>query len=116
MKEKTVNAKISGTMLGVEDHGILTCMVHLDYGGAGQGFGGYAFDEWDEKKKERFGVSFGMEAIRRILDVTGVTRWEDLPGTHVRAVAEHMKVHKIGHILEDKWFSFDDLAKEMGIK
>ena len=35
------NAVIQSTMLGYEDHGILTCFLHLDYSGAGQGFGGY---------------------------------------------------------------------------
>ncbi|WP_423258771.1 hypothetical protein, partial [Escherichia coli] len=66
------NAVITGTMLGVEDHGILSCMIYLDYGGAGQGFGGYAFDTPVKKDGihfERVGIAWGMEFIRRVLNV-----------------------------------------------
>ena len=88
-------------MLGYEDHGILTCMLMLDYGGTMQGFGGYAFDQWDGKR--RVGGAFGTEFIARIMNVVGVDEWESLPGKYVRAVADHSKVYRIGHITEDKW-------------
>ena len=39
--EEIKNAIITGTYLGIEDHGILTFWLYLDYGGSGQGFGGY---------------------------------------------------------------------------
>ena len=38
------NARITSTMLGIEDHGILTCMLHLQQEGCGQAFGGYRLD------------------------------------------------------------------------
>lgn len=99
------NAKITGTMLGIEDHGILSAMLYLDYGGAGQGFGGYAMDTWDEGFRRRVGAAFGAEFILRVLHTVGVERWEHLKGQHVRVRADHSKVYAIGHIIEDRWFN-----------
>lgn len=110
------NAKIRGTMLGIEDHGIMTAFIELDYGGAGQGFGGYGFDNPHKTKEEpygRRGTAFGCEFIRRVLDVVGVEKWEDLKGKHVRVVATWDKVKRIGHIIEEKWFDPEELAREM---
>lgn len=102
------NAKITSTMLGVEDHGILTCFLHLDYGGTGQGFGGWTFDHpigRAETFKGREGTAWGMEFIRRILDLLEVESWEKIPGNHCRVKADWGKVHSIGHITKDKWFT-----------
>ena len=104
MSREIKNAKISGTMLGVEDHGILTAMIYLDYGGAGQGFGGYAFDQFSQRTQKRQGGAYGMEFIRQILEVLETKKWEDLKGTIVIAEADHGKVYRIGHILKDQWF------------
>lgn len=109
------NAKISGTMLGYEDHGILTCMISLDYGGGGQGFGGYGLDAPRKENGKfigRFGTAYGMEFIARILKAVGVDKWEDLKGKHVRVGASWTKVCRIGHIIEDKWFNPDEDLKE----
>lgn len=101
------NAKITGTMLGYEDHGILTCMVSLDYGGSAQGFGGYGLDTPEKKGGKpytRRGTAYGMEFIRQILETVGAQTWEGLIGKFVRVEAEFTKIHRIGNILEDKWF------------
>ena len=95
------NAKIVSTMLGFEDHGIMTCYLYLDYDGSGQGFGGYAL-----------GGEFGIEFIKKILKTLEVDKWEDLAGTHCRAEAGHDKVHRIGHILKDQWFDPKDIVPE----
>ena len=100
-ERQIVNARIRSTHLGYEDHGIFTFLLDLDYGGAGQGFGTYALDEHDGKR--RVGTASGMGIIIEILKVVGVEKWEDLPGKYVRADAEHIKVHGIGNVLEDKW-------------
>lgn len=103
MSEREIkNAIITGTNLGYESHGILTCMISLNYGGSGQGFGGYALDKWNGK--ERNGTAYGTEFIRRIIKTVGVENWEDLKGKHVRVDASWGKVHGIGNIIEDKWF------------
>lgn len=47
------NAKITGTKLGREDHGIMTFMIFVEFCGCACGIGGYALDEYDrETKKE----------------------------------------------------------------
>ncbi len=115
MNEEIKNAKITGTTLGVEDHGILTCFLHLEYDGGGQGFGGYAFDAPDRTlgRSGRVGVAWGMEFIRRILDVVGVRNWEDLKGKHIRVRANSCKVSSIGNIIKDKWFSPEEDLKHL---
>lgn len=93
-------------MLGFEDHGIFTCMIHLDYGGAGQGFGGYCLAGSNDKDTDgNFPNNYGANFIKKILEVVGVEKWEDLVGKHVRVKAEHTKVLEIGNILEDEWFN-----------
>jgi hypothetical protein len=39
---ETVNARIVDVAIEIEDHGLLTMMVTVDYGGSRQGFGGFA--------------------------------------------------------------------------
>lgn len=109
------NAIIRSTTLGVEDHGILSFMVHLDYSGGGQGFGGYCMDEpikVDGDSKGRRGTAFGMECVRRILDTLGVRSWEKLPGTTCRVESDVGQVYRIGHFLKDKWFDPKALAAD----
>ncbi len=105
---KILNAKITGTMLGVEDHGILTCYLYLDYGDHGcQSFGGYSLDRFDgprEAKTMRTGTAYGMEFVARVLRVVGVDSWEKLKGSVCRVKMTHDKVYAIGNLLSEKWF------------
>lgn len=77
-------AKITNTMLGYEDHGILSCMLTVDYGGAGQGVGGYSLDTpikgRDDKFLRREGTAFGMEFVARVIEACGVKSWEQIKG------------------------------------
>jgi len=98
------NAKIKSVILGYEDHGILTCMVHLEYDGGGQGFGGYCLDEWDEKEKQRIGTAYGLGWIIKLLKTLEVDTIKKLEGLPVRVEASSSKVHRIGHYLKDQWF------------
>lgn len=112
---ETKNAIIESTMLGIEDHGIMTCWLHLKYDGSGQGFGGHGFDGYDKEKDCRVGHGYGIEYISEVLRIAGVTRWEKLTGQNVRVKAECGKVHAIGHIIEDIWFNPEEFAKEHGL-
>lgn len=109
------NAVIKSTMLGTEDHGIFTAYITLDYGGAGQAFGGYAFDEppSTDGDGERRGHAFGAEYIMRVLKVLEVQCWEKLPGTSCRVRASHVGVEAIGHYLKDNWFTPTVVAEAM---
>jgi len=104
MTREIKNARIQSTMLGYEDHGILTCFLYLEYGGSGQGFGGYALDAYVKEAKERIAGAYGLRFITSVLKVVGVTQWEDLPGKHIRADSDHTKVYRIGNLLRDEWF------------
>ena len=86
-----------------ERNACMTFYLFLDYGGDGQD---------DEETKTRHGTAYGTEAIRRVLETVGVSRWEKLPGTPVRARAEHNKIHAIGHYLKDQWLDLGELGKE----
>lgn len=111
--EGIVNAKITGTSLGFEDHGIMTTFVHLEWEGSGVGFGGYGLDKWDEKKKERIGTGVGLDFIKRILEVVGVESWEDLKGKYVRVDAGGWgsPVKGIGNILTEEWLYPEEFFK-----
>lgn len=86
------NAKISGTRLGNDDRGP-TFWIMVDYGGAGQGFGGYSL-----------GGKFTHYAIMGILDTLGVQTWEQLVGKPVRVKGDNGKIQAIGNYLKDQWF------------
>jgi hypothetical protein len=92
--KEIINAKITGTMLGVEDHGIFTSFLYLEWEGGGVGIGGYVL-----------GGESGLKFIERTLEVVGVEKWEDLEGKYVRVETEGLgrPVRGIGNILKDDW-------------
>jgi hypothetical protein len=55
-------------------------------------------------------VSWGFQAIAEILKTLEVNSWEELPGQFVRAENQGagMPCSKIGHLIKDQWFSFDE--------
>ena len=115
MKTEIINAKIKSTMLGTEDHGLLTGYLFVEGPGWDCGFGGYAFDQWSNAENRRYGTGFGTEFIAQVLKVVGVDKWEALPGKYIRIETEGWggRILRIGNILEDKWFDPGILAEEM---
>lgn len=101
------NAKIIRTMLGREDHGIMTFMIYVEFGCCGCGVGGYAIDGYDRELKTRVFTAKGMEAISKILEVVGVDTWEELPGKYIRIKDNcwGTTIDDIGNLMEDKWFN-----------
>lgn len=99
------NALITKTMLGFEDHGIMTFFVYLEWDGGGVGFGGYSLDEYDKEQKKRVGVGYSMDLLKEIMEVVGVETWEQLKGKHVRVDSEGWggKALGLGNLLKDKW-------------
>lgn len=110
-----VNAKITSTVLGIEDHGIMSFMLMCEWPGAGCGFGGYALDQRDKETNTRKGSGYGYQAIRFILETAGVDRWEKLPGTLIRIEdnGPGSRLTKIGHILEDRWFDIEEYMSKL---
>lgn len=84
-------AKVERTTLGREDHGIMTCILHLDFGHSGQGAGGYALDRPVHEGadfKGRVGTAFGMEWIIRTMEAVGVDEWGKVAGRTVLALRD----------------------------
>ena len=73
-------AKIEGTFLGIEDHGMFSLAVHLSYGGSGQGFGHIGLDG------ENYSIASPL--IKAILRAGGVECWERLAGRTVYAIRD----------------------------
>ena len=97
------NGRIRSTMLGFEDHGILSSMIDIEADGWGQGFGG-----WSLTGKE---MAIFVEGVLKALEVK---KWEYLVGKNVRIDHSHTGVEGIGHIYKDNWFyprkAFEELA------
>jgi len=108
MVERTIaNATISSTKLGF-DRGVFLCAwLHLNYGGSGQGFGGFVLDN----SSKPIGENYAGRYLTQLLETVGVEKWEDLEGKHVRAEFDNSRVYRIGHIIKDKWFDPEELNK-----
>jgi hypothetical protein len=74
-------AKIVDTYLGAGEHshGVFTATLTVDYGGTGQTIGGYNLSG---------DTGFAGAFIRRVLDVAGVDRWEQLKGRTILVLHE----------------------------
>lgn len=77
-------AKITDTFLGYEDHGILTIMLTVDYGGSGQGVGMY--DLGSDSRDARPGE--WDRWIRGVLSACGVRQWERIRDRTIMVLIE----------------------------
>ena len=109
---ETKNAVITNASLYREDHGLLDSILYLDYGGSGQGFGGWAL-YLPKGSRHYGGPNYAGHWIWRVLEIAGVEEWSKLKGRTIRVRAEHSKVHAIGHIVRDDWFEPAIDFKEM---
>src|SRR5689334_16530227 len=92
-----VNAIIVSPQIQIEDHGILTAWLNLDYGGTRQSFGGYGL--YVPNHPDNAG-----KFIWRCLKVIGVRDWKELSNKTIRVKRENNQILAIGHIIEDRWF------------
>ena len=113
MATKIENAQITSTKLG-EEYGCLTAKIVVEGAGWGAGLGGYCLDHWCAKAGEHHS-SDGYGAIIELMKTLEVESWEDLKGTYVRVESEGWggKIIRIGHLMKDNWFSFEEYFKKV---
>jgi len=99
MKER--NAIIKSASLS-NSEGFLQAMLHLDYGGSGQGFGGYVL--YSPRSKDASGINAAGLFIHRCLEIADVSEWSKLAGRTIRVRSSWTNVEAIGHIVHDDWF------------
>ena len=102
------NAIIKSTQITNSDHGCLTIWLNLDYGGSGQGFGGFSLYNPKQNSKNYAGLF-----IWRVLEVVDVTSWEHLVGKTIRVKSKHSEINAIGHVIEDSWFNPSEEFKDL---
>lgn len=102
------NAKIEKVSISMEDHGCLVYAIVLKgygwectFGGVCIGHGYLGASDFDAKG------SHGLEAMMRIMNTVGVSRWEDLNGKVVRCAYKAWgdRISIIGNIIDDRWFN-----------
>ena len=109
------NAVIESARITADDHGLLTVWLMLDYGGSGQGFGGYAL--YVPKGFKYFETkSFAGHFIWRVMEIAGVTEWAKIVGKTVRVRSDSSAILAIGHIIKEDWFCPSDDFYEKRIK
>jgi len=102
-KYEIKNAVIESVKLSFGDRGFLDMWLTLDYGGSGQGFGGFCLylpKSFSHHKLE----SVAGHHIFRCMQIAGVEDFDKLRGRTIRVKASHDGVNEIGHIVKDDWF------------
>lgn len=115
MKDKEIkNALIKKVSLTMADHGCLTFFLTLDGGSWACNYGGFCIGKGYLGADKFEGSAKGLEALMHIMNTIGVERWEDLENKYVRVVDPGWGgvVKKIGNVIEDKWFDFEEFFKK----
>ena len=82
-------AKITKASLNIQDRGILTFWLTVDYeDGGSQGVGGIALDSYNKEVEDREGSAFGCEVIRQLLLCLGVDDFSQMKGKYIWVLGE----------------------------
>lgn len=101
------NAIIESVSITSDDHGCLSSWLSLDYGGSGQGFGGYALYLPQSYSHHEL-MSVAGHWLWRCMEIAGVTSWDKMIGKTIRVKMDtedlSAAIVGIGHIIKDDWF------------
>lgn len=98
------NAVITSAIISNDDRGFLDCWITLDYGGSGQGFGGYTLYLPKSFTHHRI-QSIAGHHIHRCMEVGGAGKFHELKGKTIRArIGDSGMIEAIGHIVNDDWY------------
>ena len=111
------NCKIINVSLTMEDHCSLVFQITVVGAGWGCNIGGYKIATGMlGAKPEDFKAETGdgLVAMMRIMDVVGVSKWEDLKDKYCRVKTEGWggTIDEIGNIINDRWFNMKDFFAE----
>jgi len=97
------NAIIENATITGDDHGVLSAWLYLDYGGSGQGFGGYALYLPKDCTHHEL-KSVAGHFLWRCMEIAGVGKWEQMKGKTIRVRGDNGGIEAIGHIVKEDWF------------
>lgn len=98
------NAIITSAKITSDEHGCLSAWIMLDYGGIGQGFGGYPLYLPKSFSGHEIKSTAG-HFIWRVMEIADVTEWSKLVGKSIRVKGDYCTIVSIGHIVKDDWFA-----------
>lgn len=114
MHIETQNAIITDAVIDIDDHGILTVWLYLNYGDSGQAFGGYIL-HMPESFTHYSMQGYAGHFIYRCMEIADVGKWHNMKGKTIRVKHDDSKVYAIGHIVKDDWFNpEEDFKKDRG--
>lgn len=112
--DKIINAKIIGTFLGIEDHGIPTFGISIETSeGWCTTIGYYSLGGYDKQKEEYSWCN--LEIIFKILEIVGVDSWEELTGNYIRIKTPEQwntPIIEFGNLMKDKWINLKEWFME----
>lgn len=112
------NAIIESAQIDMGDRGLLTSWLTLDYGNAGQGFGGFTLYLPKDFKHHTIKGDFAGHFLFRCMQIAGVENWDKMKGKSIRVLREvgvSGRIIAIGHIIKDDWFNPSEDFEKMSI-
>lgn len=113
------NGIVSSAEVTMDRGSFLSVWLHLDYGGSGQGFGGYVLGGTPDSKAGQMhatGPNFAAEFLVACMRVCDVEAFDKCAGKaiRVRRDREYGQIEAIGHITKDVWFSPTETFEKWG--